>query len=503
VLDIQELIRYVQAGESDRQIEQALHIGRKTVGKYRAWALRHGLKEGPLPSPETLQQWLDQDCPDSPPPKTVSTVEPYRAVVIALRERGVEVATIFQRLKEDYAYPGTYSSVYRFVRQLEPQTPEVTIRIERPPGEEAQVDFGYAGKMIDGQGDSRRAWAFVMTLSYSRHMYVEFVFDQTVETWLLLHQHAFEAFGGVPRKVVLDNLKAGIVKACREDPQVQRAYREFAAYHGFLIAPCPPREPQQKGKVESGVHYVTRSFLAGRDPAPLIDQNVKVRIWVEQVAGQRIHGTTRWQPLAQFERVERGGLLPLPLVPFEVATWKQVKLHRDCYVQFDHAYYSAPFQHVGQLLWVRGDTRTVRLYAEYALIATHSRATQPGQRITHLAHLPPDKIMALTETPDYCRSLALQIGTATASVVHHLLEERPLDQLRSVRKLVHLADTYTPARLEQACTRALRFDTATYVAVKHILQAGLDIPSQGIAVTGWPQFARTPQDLLGHLAGGG
>jgi len=498
VLDIRELIRHLQAGESDRQTAEALHLTRKTVGKYRTWARQHDLLKNALPTPEELAHLLEQDRATSVPPHAPSSVEPYRAVVSALRQRGVEIATIFQRLRDDHGYHGSYASVHRFVRSLEPPAPEVTIRIERPPGEEAQLDFGYAGLMLDANGQRHRAWAFVMTLSYSRHQYVEFVFDQTVGTWLLLHQHALEYFGGVPRKVVIDNLKAGIVKACFDDPQVQRAYRDCAEHYGFLIAPCRVRQPQEKGKVESGVHYVERSFLAGRAMARLSDNNVKVLVWVEQIAGLRIHGTTRWQPLIQFQQVERAALLPLPPTPFELATWKQAKLHRDCHVQFDRAYYSAPFRYVGQTLWLRGDARTVRLYADYTLVATHPRATTSGQRVTNLDHLPAEKADALTLTPERCRAEAAQIGPATAQVVQQLLDERPLDRLRSVRKLLRLAQTYTPLRLEQACARALRFETVNYVSVKQILQNGLEAEETPLAIPApdWPRFARTSRELL-------
>lgn len=509
VLDIRELLRHIQAGESDRQVARALHITRKTVAKYREWATQHDLLSSPLPSPEELVRLLSQDTATPTRSSTPSSVEPYRTIVLDLRERGVEIATIFRRLHDDYGYTGSYASVHRFVTHLEAHLPEVTVRIERQPGEEAQVDFGYAGLMRDPHnGKLRRAWVFVMTLSYSRHQYVEFVFDQTVETWLLLHRHAFEYFGGVPHRIVLDNLKAAIVKACFDDPQVQRAYRECAEHYGFLIAPCDPRQPQQKGKVENGVHYVKRSFLAGRDPAPLPENNVQVLRWVEQTAGLRIHGTTRWQPLLQFRQVEQAALLPLPESPFEPVVWKQAKLHRDGHVHFDKAYYSAPCRYVGQMLWVRGDARTVRLYADHVLVATHPRATRPGERLTTLAHLPPEKADALSLTPERCREEAGRIGPATCQVVDNLLNERPLDRLRSVRRLLRLAEPYGVERLERACARALRFDAATYLSVKRILQNGLEgeeTPSESTPLTAqaqsWPTFARTPQELL--VGGGG
>jgi transposase len=265
MLDIRELIRHLQAGQSNRQIGLAMHVSRVTVRKYRAWAVAHDLIKRPLASPEEVAHLLEQEQALHPAVKASSSLEPYRAVVTDLRQRGVEMMAIFQRLRDEHAFTGTYSSVRRFVHTLEPAQPDATIRIERQPGEEAQVDFGYAGLMLDVDGQRRRAWAFVMTLSYSRHQYVEFVFDQTVETWLRLHRHAFDYFGGVVIKVVIDNLKAGITHACFDDPQVQRAYRDCAEHYGFLIAPCRPHEPQEKGKVESGVHYApAHPGLGGR-----------------------------------------------------------------------------------------------------------------------------------------------------------------------------------------------------------------------------------------------
>ena len=450
MLDIRELIRQLQAGQSARQIAKNMHLSRVTVGKYRTWAVAHDLLNHALPTAEELARLLAQDQVLQPIVPTVSSVEPYRAVVVDLRQRGLEMMAVFQRLHDDHDYAGTYSSVRRFVQALEPAQPDATIRIERPPGEEVQVDFGYAGLMFDVDGQARRAWAFVVTLAYSRHQYVEFVFDQRVETWLLCHQHAFEYFDGVPRKVVLDNLKAGIVQACFDEPQVQRAYRDCAEHYGFLIAPCRVREPQEKGKVESGVHYVARNFLAGRDPAALTINNLKVRAWIEQIAGIRDHGTTHWQPLVQFKAVEQATLMALPATPFEIATWKQAKLHRDRYVQFDRAYYSAPVRYVGQVLWVRGDAQTLRIYADYTLLATFPRATGPGQRQTNLDHLPIAKVDALTLTPERCQAEAAQIGLATQQVVQQWLDDRPLDRLRTVRKLLRLSETYTPSRLEQA-----------------------------------------------------
>ena len=243
-MDIREMLRRLRQGESNRAVAEAMQIDRKTVGRYRSWAAEQGLLDGSLPSLGDLHRLLEETLSSPPPPQNTSSVEPYQEVVTKLRHEGVEIAAIYERLKER-GYQGSYSSVYRFVRNLEPGMPDVTVRVETEPGEEAQVDFGYAGRMIDPEtGELRRTWAFVFTLSWSRHQYVEFVFDQKVETWLRLHRNAFAFFGGVPKRVVIDNLKAGIARACWHEPQAQQSYRECAEHYGFLIDPCLPRTPE-------------------------------------------------------------------------------------------------------------------------------------------------------------------------------------------------------------------------------------------------------------------
>ena len=297
-----------------------------------------------------------------PPPQTVSSVEPSREVVSALHAQGVASTAIWQRRRER-GYVGSLASLYRFVHPLEPHRPPATVRVARAPGSEAQVDFGYAGRMVDPTtGALRKTWALVMLLAYSRHQYVECVFDQSLPTWIQLHGHAFTCFGGVPHRVVLDHLNAGIVQASVDDPQVQSTDREGAEHYGFLLAPCRPRTPEHKGKVEpGGVHDVKRHFLGGRTPTLITQANGDVRRWCLTTAGQRLQGTTTDAPLDRVEAVERAQLKPLPPMPDDLALWTQVTRHRDGYVVFAQAFYSAPFRLVGQRRWVRGGSQEVRL----------------------------------------------------------------------------------------------------------------------------------------------
>lgn len=508
-MDIQEVVRLLRDGASDREVAQLVRLNRRTVARYRSWAAEQGVLVGPLPSCQALEQVLSATLPAVLPPQQTSTVERYREEIAALRARGLEVAAIRTRLEERHQTPISYSAVWRLVRRLEPTTPEAFTRVEVAPGSEAQVDFGYAGRAIDpATGAPRKAWVFVLVLAWSRHLYAEVVFDQRVETWLLCHRHAFEILGGVPGRVVLDNLKAAIIRASLHDPVVQRAYRECAQHYGFRIAPNPPRTPHLKGKVEQGgVHYVVRNFLAGRDPEPLDALNQKLRTWCVEVAGRRVHGTTKEQPLERFAQVERAALLPLPPVPYDPAVWKRAGVYRDCHVVFEGAYYSAPFRLVGQTLWIRGGARTVELFSEdHQLVATHDRATRPGDRQTVLAHLPPHKLPGLVASREPCRTQAQAIGPATAEVVGRLLDHRPEDRLKVAQRVLRLGATFGEARLERACARALRFGTPDYPTLKRILVAGLDDappePPPPSPRPGGFTFVRQASELVAGLLGG-
>ena len=508
-MDIREVLKHLRANSSDRQVNRDTKIARRTVKRYREWAEEQGLMEGEMPSLEELVKLMNETMPGVKPPQNTSTVEPYRGVVMQLVKERVETAAIYQRLKER-GYEGSYSAVYRFVQSLEPdkkRKKDTTVRVERKPGEEGQVDFGYAGRMIDPEtGEVRRAWAFVMTLAWSRHQYVEFVFNQKVETWLKLHRNAFEFFGGVPGRIVPDNLKAAIIKASYDDPEVQSSYRECALHYGFLIAPCRPYTPEHKGKVEQGgVHYVVRNFLGGRGLADLYQNNKDVLVWCQTTAGLRIHGTTKEKPLERFEQYEKAKFKPLPQTPYDLAIWKQITLGRDCYLEFDRAYYSAPHRLVGQELWVCGGLQQVRIYnGDRSLLATHERAQRPGERKTHRDHLPPEKVDGAFLNRETCLETAQEIGPSTLEVAQTLLDDPVIDRLYTVGRLLKLRRKYGSERLEAACQRALDFADPVYKTVKRILTEGLENQPIPVSLPAPPAttFARSADELVGHLGGG-
>lgn len=501
-MDVHALIRRLRAGESERRIARALQLDRKTVRRYRQWAERQGLLQGPLPELAALEAQLRATYAKVPRHRNVSSVEPWRDEIQALLEKGLGPKLIFERLNQRDDFNGSKSAVWRMTRKLRPARPDATVRVETPPGEEAQVDFGAVGKLFDPLAQRlRKAWAFVMVLSWSRHMYVEFVFDQKVETWLTLHRHAFEFFSAVPQRLVIDNLKAGILKASVEDPKVQRAYAECAEHYGFLIAPCRPRTPRHKGKVErGGVAYVKGSFVPLLpDACSLPEANRLAREWVLTTAGNRDHGTTHVAPLLRFAETERAALQALPATPYDPAVWKQAKLHRDCHVVFQKSFYSAPFRLVGEKLWLRAGTREIRLFSDdFELVATHTRATTPGQRLTHLDHLPPEKVPGLQTNRERFQEQAEAIGPITAEVVAELLAERPIDRTRTVGRILRLAEKFGSERLEAACRRGHAFGDCSLTTLRRILDRGLEqspIPALPTNNGGTLVFARSGQEL--------
>lgn len=263
-MDIYSILKYVRAGKSNRYIADNTKIDRRTVGKYKRLFKQTGLLEGELVSAETLHERLEAACGGKQKGRR-SQAEVWDGQIRNGLEKGLNPRLIYQKLQqEEPDFTLSESAVYRYVAKIRPKKVNVTIRVETEPGEEAQVDFGQACQLWDERTQKlRKSWIFVMVLSWSRHMYVEFVFDQKVGTWLDCHRRSFEFFGGVPQRLKIDNLKAGITKACFDNPQIQRSYGECAQHYDFRIDPCRPYTPQHKGKVErGGVDYVKRSFGA-------------------------------------------------------------------------------------------------------------------------------------------------------------------------------------------------------------------------------------------------
>ncbi|MDQ2694544.1 MAG: IS21 family transposase, partial [Pseudomonadota bacterium] len=460
----------------------------------------------PLPEDATLAAVLA-------PPKagtgrgSASQVEAFRPQVTAWWEAGIQATTIYHALVRQHGFGGSYSAVRRFVQGLQAAHPQATVHLDFAPAEAAQVDFGQGPRLVDVYtGEEFATWVFVMTLCWSRHAYAELVRNQTVPTWVGCHRRAFEWFNGVPRRLTIDNTKCAITRACTRDPEVQRTYADLAEAYGFKIDPCPPREPQKKGRVEAGVKYVKRAFFPLREFRGLADANRQLQDWVLGEAGNRLHGSTRQRPLSHFTQTERALLQALPDSAPVVGIWAKVKVHRDAHVQFEKALYSVPFRLLGQSLWLKATDTLIQIYQDHRLVATHPRLHRPGGRATVADHLPPEALAWRLQDTQWCLHQAQAVGPACQALIERLFADRVLENLRAAQGVIRLGQRFGKPRLEAACARALAFDNPRYRSVKTILEKGLDqLPSSEQAFdtlaesyTGGGRFCRPGRRLLSH-----
>ena len=504
VMDIQNIINRMRQGHGIKRISRDTGVHRATLRRYLGMAKKNGWLEGELPLRETLEKAVKK-TPEAMAVQ-VSKAEEHSAAIGALLGKGIQAKAIFGILKDHHAFEGSYSSVQRFVKRVKKVAPVAVVRMEAEPGAQVQVDFGDGPKLVDPKtGEVTKTWVFVMVLSYSRHIYTELVRDQAVETWLGCHSRAFAFFGGVPRELVIDNLKAAIVRACFHDPTVQRSYGEFCLHHGTLLTACRVATPRHKGKVERGVGYVKGNALAGREFRSVAEWNEYLLRWCLEVAGARIHGTTQEQPLVRF-KAEKEAMLPLPARPYETVVYKEAKVHSDCHVVFERSFYSVPHRLIRQKVWVCAYEKRVQIEYGHERVATHERARRKGEWKTLSAHYPPEKLAGLLAVPAFARERAQEVGPSTAEVIEGLLAERPLNKLRTAQAVLKFAKTYGASRLEAACRRLLDYgEKAGYYSVKNILVRKLDFePREQDLFTRGPvpsraAFARPSTQLAAHF----
>jgi transposase len=500
--EYRQVLLRLRLGGTDREVARAQRIGRAKVAHIRQLAGAQGWLEPSDPMPDDTQLAAIFKVARTAA-QNVSSVEAFRDDILAWHAQGIQVTTIRQALARIHGFDGSVHSVYRFLRQAAPTTPAATVMLDFAVADTAQVDFGQGPLITDrASGEVIKTWIFVMTLAWSRHQYAEIVPNQKVETWLACHRHAFEWFNGVPKKIAIDNPKCAITRACYYEPQVQRSYSECALGYGFIIAPCPPRDPQKKGRVEAGVKYVKNNFVPLREFHSLAHANEQLQAWILGEAGNRIHGTTRAQPLALFSTTEQPLLQPLPTIAPACAVWAQAKLHGNCHVQYELCYYSAPFRWLHQALWLEVGPSAIRIYHDHELVAVHPRLFKPGERSTVQDHLPPDAQAYFMRDPQWCLAQAALVGPACRAVIDSMFGKGVLDYLRAAQGLLGLRERYSASRLEAACARALNFGVPTYRTVKQILKEGLD--QQPTLLTteleapyrGGARFARAPSQRL-------
>jgi transposase len=484
VTDFVEMFRHWNAGRSQVQIYEALSIDRKTIRKYLAPALAEGLQ----PCPEEVfdeELWrarMGRWFPELVDPTARALTWPQIAVhhqwITDQLAVPVTVATIAQRLRDDHHVEVSESTVRRYIATtFAEQRLEAKVTVPRgavEAGSEAQIDYGRLGMWCDPASGRRVAvWVFAMILSCSRALFVQPVLKMDQMSWNASHVAAFEFFGGVPARLVCDNLKTGVVRPDLYDPQINLAYGELAAFYDTLIDPARARKPKDKPRIERPMPYIRDSFFAGRQFDSLPQMQAEAIRWATEVYGVHKHrGLDGQTPMSVFTAVERDALIALPQRPFESVLYTVGTLAPDCHVKSGKAFYSAPWRLMGQKLLVRTAGDVVQIFHADAVVATH--VLHLSGRSTNFEHYPPHKIAHTLRSVTWCRTQAAQIGPGAVAIVAELSQVNAIHRLRAIQGIIRLRDTYGDARLDAACARALTVGDPRYRTVKGILVAGTE-----------------------------
>jgi transposase len=483
-MEMVELVRRWQAGESVRAIARQTRVARATVSKYLVAAQALGLARGSgQPSEEQLSalsklgQVVGVIRPRVAPER--QRLGPHQAQIAEwLREDDLQLTRV-QELLLQQGLAVSYTTLRRFVQHAGLGAAVAsTVRLpETAPGEVAEFDFGRLGRLasVDGRpGDV--IWALVLVLGYSRHSFVWPLVRQTFEEVVTGMEASWHFFGGIPQRIVLDNFPAAIAGPDALDPRPTRLFLEYSQARGFLIDAARPRHPRDKPKVERAMQYVQQRFWKGGSFRDLADVRVQAERWCREVAGQRRHGTTRRVPLVVFEDEERALLLPAPSEPYDVPVWKAVTVGRDHHVSVGQALYSLPADRCppGSSLEARMDRCLVRLYQHGELVKVHSRQAK-GSRSTDVADYPPERASYAQRTPEQLVIQARALGDRVGQFAEQLLSGAFVwSKLRQGQRLLRLAERYTPQRLDAACARALGFELIDVRRLERILVLALE-----------------------------
>ncbi|HEV2369807.1 MAG TPA: IS21 family transposase [Acidimicrobiales bacterium] len=482
MIDVVEVLQHWHAGRPKSVIATSLGIDPKTVRKYVGPAEEAGLAPGgPTLSraewAELVRGWFPELVDARVRALTYPAIEPHRGRIEEMLKTNT-VTTVHQRLRDEHGLAVGITSFRRYVATEFPdETDRSKVTVLRPevdPGEEAQIDYGYLGTWADPlQGRVRRVWAFVMVLACSRHMFVRPVFCMDARSWVAAHVAAFAFFGGVPRRLVPDNLANAVNRPDIYDPKFNLAYGELAAHYGCLVDPARRAKPTDKPRVERPMPYVRDSMWRGRDWRGETDMQDGALRWCIEVAGVRHHRSLDGAgPLSVFEAVEASALIGLPKAAFELASWSRPTVGRDCYVRVGKALYTVPWANIGKEVDVRQGPRVVEFFRDGNVIKTWERIERGRQ--TDWGDFPPEKVAFFMRTPAWCRRRAAELGPSVAKVIEALFETNAMYRLRAAQGVVGLADKYSPGRLDAACARALAVGDPAYRTIKGILAAGTE-----------------------------
>jgi len=489
---IREILRLgLKCHRSNREIARSLKISHVTVGRYLSQAKEAGLAYTAIEKVNDIALRLLFKPNDITQNKKTYPQPDWAYIHLELKKRSVTLQLLWQEYKS--VHPDGYQSTQfcELYRRWEKRLNPSLYRVHKA-GEKAFVD--YAGHTIPivnrHTGDAKHAEIFVAVLGASNYTYSEATWDQSMPNWIGSHTRAFEYFKGVPEVLVPDNLKSGISKACKYEPDINPTYHDMAVYYGTTVVPARVAKPRDKAKVETGVQVVERWILAALRNRTFFSLNElnqaigELLIVLNERPFKKLEGSRR----SWFEKLERQALMPLPQTSYVYAEWKKAKANIDYHIDVNGHYYSLPYKLRGEKFDVRYTSKTVEIFCNSERIASHLRDDSKGRHTTIKEHMPKSHREYLEWNPSRMISWAETIGASTAKLIETILTIRkhPEQGYRSCMGILRLAKKYSEIRLEAACKRALAIRGYSYKSVDSILKHGLDkakVPDPEIQVT--------------------
>ena len=480
VKDLRTILRLAnEQGLSVRAISERLGLSKTSVSTYLLRAREVGLS-WPLPADFTSDSDLERMLfrRMGRPPRDLREPDwPY--VAQELKRKGVTLTLLWQEYRaahpEGYGYTWFCEKFDAYQRRISP-----SFRHRHEAGAVMQTDYaGQTVAVIDPDtGEICEAQIFVAVLAASSLTFAMASFSQKLPDWIEGQTRALAYFGGVPKAIVCDNLKAGVAKALWFEPTLNRTFAAMAEHYDTTILPTRPKKPRDKGKVEGAVLIVERWILArlrNRRFFSLADLNAAIADLLEDLNNRimRQPGKSRRQ---LFEEIERNALAPLPAVPFEYAEWKSAKVHPDYHIEVDKTFYSVPHQWIGREVDVRLTYRLVEIFCNHQRIASHVRRSQRAGHVTVNTHMPQAHQRYANITPARLIEMASRLGRHAAILVERMMRARPHPEqgYRSAMGILALARRYERERVEAACERALAIGAISYSSVNAILKSNLD-----------------------------
>jgi transposase len=486
VIEILDVLRRYQGGDGSRTIVGATGIARNTVRKYIKLAKKNGFtRDGDADLEEIAyavfkEVHAEDNGQDN---RRDRILLPHKERIIdGLDRQGLTLTKVHIKLLRS-GVKTSYSSLYRFVQEHgEFGRSQATVRMaETEPGEVAEVDFGRLGYLFDKALEKMRVLhALVVTLLFSRYQYVHVTHRQDLRALIGGIEEAWEFFGGLTRRLVIDNMKTAVIKSHRYEPIFNRTFLEYSQHQGFIIDPAVAHHPQGKATVERQIPYVRDNFFRGEEFVDIEHVQRAAVQWCTTAAGMRVHGTTRKRPRIVFEEQEKALLVPLRGERFDVPQWgTDKKAHPDHHIRFGNALYSVPTQYIGHTLEVRADSTLLRIYHRGVVIKTHPLVAE-GKRSTDYQDYPKHKTPYAMRGCDYYIGKAQEVGPQCGSYMKELLSgDFPWSRLRQAQKLIRLSEKYGTERIEQACNRALSFSLIDVCRLERIVTQAFGKETQG------------------------